>query len=275
MKKLLCILLVLILAAAAVTCVQVSAASDTLTVTDGGRVLATVKVGSEFIYRVGVNAGDRMIYSGQGYVKYNKKYMQVVEYGPTDSRGNIDMDAYCFCDAVQNTSLVANYFATENNIRYNFTSPKKGAGVFNDENAPYFKVRFKALAAGKVELNHVFEVLSTNVNGNTVRIFTDGTANRQLDPLPFQKTSAEAPTALVGDADSDFEVTVMDATFIQHVTAGKKAAFEIANADVNGDGDVNLRDALSIRRYKIGLTTDAAVGEWIFESEQGDQLSIR
>lgn len=268
MKKLLCVLLVLILAAATFTCVPVSAAADTLTVTDGGRVLTTVKVGSEFIYRVGVNAGNYMIYTGQGYVKYNKKYMQPVEYGPKDNSGNIDMDAYCFSDAIQHTSLVTNYFATENNIRYNFTSPKKGVGVLNDENAHYFKIRFKALEAGKVELNHVFEVMTTNVNGDTVRIFTEGKANRNLDPVPFQVTSAEAPTALVGDADGDFEVTVMDATFIQRVTAGKKAAFEIADADVNGDGEVNLRDALSIRRYKVGMTTDAAVGEWIFESER-------
>ena len=268
MKKLLCILLVLILALAAFTCVPVSADSGTLTVTDGGRVLTTVKVGSEFIYRVGVNAGNYMIYTGQGYVKYNKKYMQPVEYGPTDSRGNINMDAYCFPESIQHTSLVTNYFVTENNIRYNFTSPQKGVGVFNDENAHYFKIRFKALEAGKVELNHVFEVMTTNVNGDKVRIFTDGKANKNLDPVPFQVTSAEAPTALVGDADSDFEVTVMDATFIQRVTAGKKAAFEIANADVTGDGDVNLRDALSIRRYKAGMTTDPGVGEWIFESEK-------
>lgn len=268
MKKLLCILMVLILAAAAFTCVPVSAASDTLTVTDGGKVLANVKVGSEFIYRVGVNTGDSVIYSGQGYVKYNKKYLQVVEYGPTDSRGNINMDAYCFCKAVQNTSLVTNYFTVDNYIKYNFTSPKKGVGVFNDEHEHYFKVRFKALEAGKVELNHIFEVMTTRVNGENVRLFTEGIANKNLDPVPFQVTSAETPSALVGDADSDYEVSVMDATFIQFVTAGKKAAFEIANADVNGDGDVNLRDALSIRRYKAGMTSDPGVGEWIFTSEQ-------
>lgn len=268
MKKLLCILLVLIFAASAFACVPISAAADTLTVTDGGRVLTTVKVGSEFIYRVGVNAGDYMIYTGQGYIKYNKKYIQPVEYGPKDSRGNINMDAYCFPQVIRNTSYVTNYFGLDNEIRYNFTSPQKGVGVFNDENAHYFKIRFKALEAGKVELNHVFEVMTTNVNGDKLRIFTEGKANKNLDPVPFQVTSAEAPTALVGDADGDFEVSVMDATFIQYVTAGKKAEFDVANADVNSDGDVNLRDALSIRRYKVGMTTDPGVGEWIFESEK-------
>ena len=271
MKKLICIMLVLILAASAFICCPVSAAgsSGTLTVTDSGKTLVTVKVGSEFIYRVGINCGDRLIYSGQGYVTYNNKYLSVVEYGPADSKGNIDMDAYCFPTSIQNTSLVTNYFITANKIQYNYTSPKKGVAVFDDENAHYFKIRFKATAAGTVDINHVIQVLTTKVNGSNLRIFTDGVANKQLDPVPFQVTSAEAPTALVGDADGDYEVTVMDATFIQRVTAGKKASYEIANTDVNSDGDVNLKDALIIRRYKAGLSNPEQVGEWIYESEKG------
>lgn len=269
MKKLICIMLVLILAAAAFVCCPVSAVgSGTLTVTDSGKPLVTVKVGSEFIYRVGINSGDYLIYSGQGYVTYNNKYLSVVEYGPADSKGNIDMDAYCFPTSIQNTSLVTNYFLTANKIFYNYTSPKKGVAVFNDENAHYFKIRFKALAAGTVEVSHIMELLTTKVNGENLRIFTDGAANRQLDPVPFQVTSAEAPTALVGDADGDYDVTVMDATFIQRVTAGKKSSYDAVNTDVNNDGDVNLKDALIIRRYKAGLSNPEQVGEWIYESEQ-------
>ena len=267
MKKILCMLLVLILTASAIVCFPASAASETLTVVDSGKTLATVKVGSEFIYRVGVNAGSALIYSGQGYVKYNNKYLKVVEYGPVDSRGNVDMDAYCFPESIQHTSLVTNYFSTENYVKYNFTSPRSGVGVFNDENAHYFKLRFKATAAGTVELGHIMEVLTTRADGENVRLFTDGKANKQLNPVPYQVTSVETPAALIGDADGDFDVTIMDSTFIQRVTAGKKDAYDIANTDVNHDGEVNLRDALSIRRYKAGLTADEGLGEWLFESE--------
>lgn len=270
MKRLLCIFLALIITASAVACFGVSAAgADTLTVKDGGKTLATVKVGNEFIYRVGVNSGDRMIYSGQGYVKYDSAYVQVVEYGTADSSGEIDMDSYCFPESIRKTSLVTNYTGIKDYIRYNYTKPKTGVGVFDSVSLPYFKIRFKATAPGVVEISHVFEIFTTRIDEKTVRIFTDGVPNEKLSPAPYQQTAAEPAVALVGDADGDFDVTVMDATFIQRVTAGVKASYNSMNADVNGDGDVNLKDALAVRRYKAGMSA-ARVGEWIFDSELGE-----
>lgn len=273
MKKLISILLVLMITVAAFTCCHVSAADndDILVITDAGTVLASLEVGNEFIYRVGVNSGDYLIHSGQGYIRYDSNFVQVVEHGVVDKWGDVDMDKYSFPKSIYNTSLVSNFFGVKNRIKYNFTKPTVGVDVFDSVDKPYFKVRFKAVAPGRVEISHVFEVLSSNTGQGKVRIFDNGKPNTQLDPVPYQQSFAEPAVALIGDADGDYNVTVMDATFIQRVTAGIAADYKLMNADVNGDGDVNLKDALDIRKYKVGMTTDAKVSEWIFESEIENQ----
>ena len=59
----------------------------------------------------------------------------------------------------------------------------------------------------------------------------------------------------------------MDATFVQRLTAGVGSDYNAVSADVDKNGEVNLRDALNILRYKAGVATDTQIGEWVFESE--------
>ncbi|MBQ7218656.1 MAG: starch-binding protein, partial [Ruminococcus sp.] len=61
---------------------------------------------------------------------------------------------------------------------------------------------------------------------------------------------------LMGDADGDDEVTVLDATRIQRVLASleqKNADYDIVG-DVDQDGEVTILDATAIQRYKAGLS---------------------
>lgn len=268
MKKLLCLFLTVVLfCSAAVWSVSAFAAANTLTVTCDGEVLAEVPVGSTFLYRVGLYGGDLSIEVGQGHVSYDGDHVKVVEYGTVSSSGSVNMNAYSFPQRIRNASLYANYLNSFNGIYYSFSRPG-GVGAFTDVSDHYFKIRFQATAAGTAEIEHVMELLTTTVDGRTVRLFNNGKPNEQLDQIPYTLSSVELPSAYLGDADGDGELSILDATLIQRLAAGVDTPYQAQNADVNGDGAVTLSDALAILRYKAGMSTDTKVGEWLFASEQ-------
>ena len=140
--------------------------------------------------------------------------------------------------------------------------------MFNDVSEHFFRVRFKAVAAGTTEILHYFKVLNSLEDNTVIRLIKDNISNDQLDPIPYSATTIEPAIGYIGDADGDYDLTVMDATFLQHVTAGENSSYNTINADVNTDGAVDLKDALNILRYKAGLTADGNLGEWVFESER-------
>ncbi len=75
---------------------------------------------------------------------------------------------------------------------------------------------------------------------------------------------SEAPSGyLLGDADDDGEVTILDATWIQRalVDLGLPASFNEAAADVDGDGEMTILDATYIQRYLVDVETPYAIGE--------------
>ena len=131
----------------------------------------------------------------------------------------------------------------------------------------YFKARFKAVAPGTTDVRHIMEVMTAREGDETIRLFYKGKANEQIDPIPYSISSIEASTAYIGDANGDYDISVLDATYIQMITAGKNLDYKLMNADVNTDGAVTLKDALIIQRYKAGIAVLGSIGEWIFESE--------
>ena len=61
---------------------------------------------------------------------------------------------------------------------------------------------------------------------------------------------------LLGDADVDGEVTILDATTIQRVLAGFAVTdFNEILADADNDMEVSILDATAIQRYLVGLPT--------------------
>ena len=77
---------------------------------------------------------------------------------------------------------------------------------------------------------------------------------------------SETPSGiLLGDADGDGEVTILDATWIQRtlVDIGGSADFNEAAADVDGDGDMTILDATYIQRYLVGVPVPYAIGETV------------
>lgn len=70
-------------------------------------------------------------------------------------------------------------------------------------------------------------------------------------------------TYILGDADNDGVVSVLDASFIQMVLAmkvDKPEGFDL-RADVESDGDVSIMDATRVQYYIAGLLIDTPIGK--------------
>lgn len=75
---------------------------------------------------------------------------------------------------------------------------------------------------------------------------------------------SETPSGyLLGDADGDGEVTILDATWIQRVLVGigAPADFNESAADVDGDGEMTILDVTYIQRYLVGVAVPYAIEE--------------
>ena len=85
----------------------------------------------------------------------------------------------------------------------------------------------------------------------------------QTDSVPTEgPTSSVIPTSapttppggtLIGDADGDGDVTVLDATRIQRVLADLETIINNVNADTDFDGSLTIIDATRIQRFIAGL----------------------
>ena len=78
---------------------------------------------------------------------------------------------------------------------------------------------------------------------------------------------SETPSGyLLGDADGDGEVTILDATWIQRVLVGidAPADFNEAAADVDGDGEMTILDVTYIQRYLVGVAVPYAIEEIVY-----------
>ena len=99
-----------------------------------------------------------------------------------------------------------------------------------------------------------------------------------LMTIPTLSAAAEETTdsdsgkvILLGDADGDGEVTILDATRIQRWLASltDMTDDELKAADADGDGDVTILDATRIQRWLAGFTVESPIGEPI-DGESAD-----
>ena len=60
--------------------------------------------------------------------------------------------------------------------------------------------------------------------------------------------------AVLGDANGDGAVNMKDVLVLRKYLAGIQAEINLVAADANGDGDVNMKDVLALRKFLAGLT---------------------
>ena len=82
------------------------------------------------------------------------------------------------------------------------------------------------------------------------------------DLVLAKMTSDPEEVLILGDVDSDGEVTVMDALAMQKYVADKPVSnFNEAVADINNDGEINITDTILIQKYTAGRPVDYPIGE--------------
>ena len=272
MKKLLCIALALTMILTAVFVMPASAANDTLTITANGAVVGSVPVGSEFVYRIGLYAGENKLLNGQAYLDYDASYVSYVpfeasyiDYGDEDDEDDDEIITsiygYSFPAKIRNGNPVLNTGIT-GQINYNFTHPN-GISAFKDSSKLFARFRFVAKKGGTTDItNTISYMIDVNEQHIYYKEKPDPTVN------PYQTITLETPIALIGDANGDNQITVMDATIIQRAAVGVETSYvRLANADVNVDGVASLRDAMYIRQYLANLYTGGNVGSGVYASE--------
>lgn len=270
MKKLLCLALTLIMIAA-LTVAAVPAGAEpasgdgVLIVTANGENATEVKVGNEFILRVGLNAGDVKILNGQVHMEYDPDLVSFDPYkvSVSDGEGGMtdpEVELYSFPTSINNSGIVLNY-SEEGVINYNFTRAH-GVGVFNTTDKLFARFRFKATAAGTTDISHIIQYM---INVNEERLYYQSVA---LEPVnPTTAVTIEPSNGCVGDADGDYDVTILDATFMQRSAAGVSQSCDLTTADVTGDNKVSLKDVIAVRKYLAGKATGFDAGKWLFASE--------
>ena len=81
-------------------------------------------------------------------------------------------------------------------------------------------------------------------------------------PADMPTPSSKNRSRLLGDADTDGEVTAMDVTAIQRRNVNMTVtAFDEQLADADGDGELQIVDATYIRRFLAGMTIPHPVGK--------------
>ena len=92
----------------------------------------------------------------------------------------------------------------------------------------------------------------------------NGTAAEQYandNGLTFISLGDKPSGMILGDADNDGEVTILDATVIQrHIAELSTESFNEAAADADQDGMVTIMDATSIQRHIAELPTNENIG---------------
>ena len=70
---------------------------------------------------------------------------------------------------------------------------------------------------------------------------------------------------LLGDADGDGDISILDATFIQRYLADfdLTVPFNENAADVDGDDDISILDAAFIQRFLVDMDVDYPINQYV------------
>lgn len=79
--------------------------------------------------------------------------------------------------------------------------------------------------------------------------------------------TASAAGDILGDADGDGRVTIIDATTIQRTLAGLNVTrgFSKNSADVNRSGNIEITDATLIQRWLVNMASSFPIGTQVEE----------
>lgn len=141
-------------------------------------------------------------------------------------------------------------------------------------------------AGENVSLEYTDDILtvSSNIDGdNIIGIYFNNDTSEDYKPVAMITDTnnhvkienvSEIEEVMMGDTDSDGEVSIMDATAIQlHIAKiSSLSTHQINNADTDGDGEVSIMDATEIQLFVAKLIP--ALGEREFITLSSTQLTM-
>ncbi|MCI6653504.1 MAG: dockerin type I domain-containing protein, partial [Ruminococcus sp.] len=97
-------------------------------------------------------------------------------------------------------------------------------------------------------------------DGYTVSGYDAKTLGKQTVTVTYRGVTATfevnvIPILIIGDVNGDGQVNIRDASQIQKYILGvvEFDDEQLAVADTNGDGEINIRDATQIQKFLLGL----------------------
>ena len=93
-----------------------------------------------------------------------------------------------------------------------------------------------------------------------VSVFRVGEPTEPTQESTESQPTATNPTAVVyGDANGDGAVNMKDVLIVRKYIAGIEVEIDMTASDVNIDGAVNMKDVLQLRKFLAGLITELGV----------------
>jgi beta-xylosidase len=132
-------------------------------------------------------------------------------------------------------------------------------GVIDFNGGSFFFYHNAALPGGDSYHRSVcIEEFTYNADGTfpTINMTTSGVSGGARTPVPGGDTPTPAPTGTgtIGDTNGDGSVDIVDALLIAQYYVGlDPSGFIPGNADTNCDGNIDIVDALLVAQYYVGL----------------------
>ena len=153
------------------------------------------------------------------------------------------------------TVSIANWYLS--GTVYSPSSACPGNHIVKDGESFILSLRFKPVSSAAFT-----EDVTAKINGQSAVRY--GSIDRNGGFVCNIRLTAQAPSlgVLLGDADGDGEVAILDATAIQrHLASLSTKSFVEKAADADESGEVAILDATAIQRWLAGLKTHPGIGE--------------
>ena len=89
----------------------------------------------------------------------------------------------------------------------------------------------------------------------------DLTGETDATATAVETTGTEAPALVCGDANGDGAVNMKDVLFVRKYLADLDVDIDLAAADTNNDGEVNMKDVLNLRKLLANLIDTLPVSD--------------
>ena len=145
-----------------------------------------------------------------------------------------------------------------NVIKANFTTAKfNNSYEFPDEDSILLKAKYKVVAEGRTKIEFLVLKLATISSDDAMANQISENVYEGTDELTLRLSfDAPVPAVLKGDLNGDGQVNNRDAIIMDRYVAGwegyESKIVDMKAADLNNDGQVNNRDAMIMDRYIAG-----------------------